>query len=186
MEIDKNLVENWVRPIALGRKNYLFAGYACGCRQCSHDLLSAHVLANSMRVHPQEWLMDILRRVETTPAEELHTLLPHLWKATRQEEQQVATRQGSMASPAYLRDPKLSPGSRQKKQEAHGSPSDPHSTGQRESQFGDVPGTHSTYLPSESLIPSQNMPQEGTNPGQGRMPKYSGKTGLFGRLLLAS
>ncbi len=33
--------------------------------------------------------MEILKSVETTPDEELHTLLPYHWKATRQEKKQV-------------------------------------------------------------------------------------------------
>ena len=88
VEIDNNLVENRVRPIALGRKNYLFAGSHAAAANAAtiYSLLSTCQLHE---VHPQEWLMDILRRVETTPDEELHTLLPHHWKATRQEEQQV-------------------------------------------------------------------------------------------------
>ncbi len=88
VEIDNNLVENRVRPIALGRKNYLFAGSHAAAANAAtiYSLLSTCQLHE---VHPQEWLMEILKRVETTPDEELHTLLPHHWKATRQEEKQV-------------------------------------------------------------------------------------------------
>ena len=35
LEIDNNLVENAIRPVALGRKNYLFAGSHGGARQAA-------------------------------------------------------------------------------------------------------------------------------------------------------
>ena len=88
VEIDNNLVENRVRPIALGRKNYLFAGSHAAAANAA-TIYSLLEICQLHEVHPQEWLMEILTRVETTPDEELHTLLPHHWKATRQEEKQV-------------------------------------------------------------------------------------------------
>ncbi len=83
VEIDTNLVENRVRPIALGRKNYLFAG--------SHDAAQRAAILYSLlntctlhEVNPQEWLVDVLKRIHTIAEEQRSTLLPQHWKATQQ------------------------------------------------------------------------------------------------------
>lgn len=75
LEIDNNLVENAIRPIALGRKNYLFAG--------SHDGAIAIAMYQSMigtcklnGIDPRTWLLYVLKRIRATPQSELHTLLP--------------------------------------------------------------------------------------------------------------
>jgi len=78
IEIDNNLVENAIRPIALGRKNYLFAG--------SHDAAQRAAVIYSLvatckkhEVNPQQWLSDVLRRIPTHPHKQIDELLPHLW-----------------------------------------------------------------------------------------------------------
>jgi transposase len=78
IEIDNNLVENAIRPIALGRKNYLFAG--------SHDAAKRaaviySVLATCKRngINPQNWLADVLERIPTHPQKQIDELLPHRW-----------------------------------------------------------------------------------------------------------
>ncbi len=83
VEIDTNLVENRVRPIALGRKNYLFAG--------SHDAAQRAAILDSLlntctlhEVNPREWLVDVLKRIHTMAEEERSTLLPQHWKAPQQ------------------------------------------------------------------------------------------------------
>ena len=83
VEIDTNLVENRVRPIALGRKNYLFAG--------SHDAAQRTAILDSLlhtctlhEVNPREWLVDVLKRIHTMAEEERATLLPQHWKAPQQ------------------------------------------------------------------------------------------------------
>ena len=80
MEIDDNRIENSIRSIALGRKNYLFAG--------SHDAAQRAAVIYSLsgtckqhNVNPEAWLSDVLRRIPTHPQEELHELLPHRWQA---------------------------------------------------------------------------------------------------------
>jgi len=79
LEIDNNLVENTIRPIALGRKNYLFAG--------SHDAAQRAAVIYSLlatckkhEVNPQIWLTDVLTRIPTHPAKNVSELLPHHWK----------------------------------------------------------------------------------------------------------
>ena len=75
LEIDNNLIENAIRPLALGRKNYLFAG--------SHDAAVNIAMYRSFfatcRLHDVDaarWLLYVLTHIRSTPAEQYHTLLP--------------------------------------------------------------------------------------------------------------
>lgn len=79
VEIDNNLIENAIRPIALGRKNYLFAG--------SHDAAQRAAVIYSLlatckkhEINPYDWLRDVLSRIPTHPHKRLDELLPHIWK----------------------------------------------------------------------------------------------------------
>ena len=75
LPIDNNLAENAVRPIALGRKNWLFAGSeAAGQRQAVITSLLATAKANGL--DPARWLKDTLDRFPATKHKDLHTLLP--------------------------------------------------------------------------------------------------------------
>src|SRR4051812_19204364 len=71
-----------IRPIALGRKNSLFAGSDGGAH---HWALVASLLATAKlnEVEPQAWLTDVLERMVSgrTKATELEQLLPWTWKA---------------------------------------------------------------------------------------------------------
>ena len=82
VEIDNNLIENRVRPIALRRKNYLFAGSHAAAQRTAilYSLLNTCALHG---VNPMEWLVDVLRRIPTTATEDLSTLLPHHWNAAQ-------------------------------------------------------------------------------------------------------
>ena len=77
--LDNNLIENQMRPIALGRKNWLFAG--------SHDgAMRAAIffsLINSCRmnsVNTWEYFTDVLPRLASVASEDLPRLLPHAWQ----------------------------------------------------------------------------------------------------------
>jgi len=79
LEIDNNLVENAIRPTVIGRKNYMFAG--------SHDGASRSAMIYSFfgsckmnNINPQEWLADVLLKINDTKQSQLHTLLPNFWK----------------------------------------------------------------------------------------------------------
>lgn len=86
LEIDNNLVENSVRPIALGRKNYLFAGsHASAQRAAMAYSLLATCKANG--VNPFDWLKDVLERLPSHPINKVHELLPHNWKPRAAREQ---------------------------------------------------------------------------------------------------
>lgn len=78
--IDNNPVENAIRPIALGRKNWLFAGSErAGERAAAIISLLATAKANGH--NPHAWLSDVLTRLPTTKDRDIDTLLPHTWRA---------------------------------------------------------------------------------------------------------
>jgi transposase len=81
VEMDSNVVERAIRPVALGRKNALFAGSDGGAR---HRAIAMTLIetAKLKGVDPQAWLMDLLERIASgrTKATELDTLLPWNWK----------------------------------------------------------------------------------------------------------
>ncbi len=79
VELDNNVIENALRPLALGRKNYLFAG--------SHDAAQRAAVVYSLLgtcklhgVNPQQWLTDVFQRIPTHPAKRVTELLPHHWQ----------------------------------------------------------------------------------------------------------
>lgn len=79
LEIDNNLAENLIRPVALGRKNYLFAGSHAGAKRAAivYSLLGSCKL---QEINPYEYLMDILQRLPMQPVNRLTELLPPMWK----------------------------------------------------------------------------------------------------------
>src|SRR5918995_508644 len=86
IELDTNVIERAIRPIALGRKNALFAGSDGGAR---HWAIVASLVATAKLngVEPLAWLTDVLERMVSgrTKAHELERLLPWSWKAKRLE-----------------------------------------------------------------------------------------------------
>jgi transposase len=82
LELDTNVIERAIRPIALGRKNALFAGSDGGAR---HWAIVASLVASAKLngVEPLAWLTDVLERMVSgqTKAHELEQLLPWAWKA---------------------------------------------------------------------------------------------------------
>jgi len=84
LELDTNTVERAMRPIALGRKNSMFAGADSGGR---HWAIVATLIqtAKLNHVEPLAWLTDVLERIVTgrTKQNELATLLPWNWKADK-------------------------------------------------------------------------------------------------------
>ena len=77
VELDTNIVERAIRPIALGRKNALFAGSDGGAR---HWAIVASLVATAKLngVEPLAWLTDVLERMVSgrTKVHELGHLLP--------------------------------------------------------------------------------------------------------------
>ena len=84
LELDTNTVERAMRPVALGRKNALFAGSDSGGR---HWAIIATLIQSAKLndVDPLAWLTDVLERIVSgrTKRHELDTLLPWNWKAAK-------------------------------------------------------------------------------------------------------
>lgn len=83
LHIDNNLTENSIRPLALGRKNYLFAGSHQGGQRAAM-MYSFFASCKYHNVNPLEWLTDILNRISDYPVNQLEDLLPHKWKSSPQ------------------------------------------------------------------------------------------------------
>ena len=78
--MENNTAERAVRPLAIGRKNWLFAGSKDG-GQAAAGMYSLLQSCRNLGVNPREYLTDVLRNMPYTTADELHTLLPQNWKA---------------------------------------------------------------------------------------------------------
>jgi len=75
LQIDNNLVENSIRPVALGRKNYLFAG----SHERAQDAAMLYSLFATCRLHninPEHWLTHLFENINSTSKQQLHLLLP--------------------------------------------------------------------------------------------------------------
>jgi transposase len=79
LNIDNNPVENVIRPVAIGRKNYLFAGSheAAGRAAMVYSLFATCRLNN---INPYDWLKDILQRMHLYTTHNIAELLPQNWK----------------------------------------------------------------------------------------------------------
>jgi len=73
--IDNNLIENKIRPLALGRKNYLFAGSHQAAQRAAM-IYSFIATCQVKGVNPYEWLTATLEHIADTKRSKLHTLLP--------------------------------------------------------------------------------------------------------------
>lgn len=85
VEVDSNVVEREIRPIALGRRNALFSGSPRGAEAWA--ILAS--IINTAKLHdldPQTYLADVLEKVVSgqTKVNALHELLPWKWKAAQQ------------------------------------------------------------------------------------------------------
>ena len=79
--LDNNMIEQEMRPIAIGRKNYLFAGSHEGARRAA-IIYSLFATARLNKVNPQLWLNDVLKTMRAHPVSRVYELLPHNWKAS--------------------------------------------------------------------------------------------------------
>jgi transposase len=75
-----NVSERNLRLIALGRKNFLFVGNdeAGESLAINQSLVSSCILNG---IDPEQYLTDVLIRIQTHPQSRIDELLPHLWKA---------------------------------------------------------------------------------------------------------
>ncbi len=81
LPIDNNHIENRIRPVALGRSNWLFAG-SLRAGQRAATIMSLVQSAKLNGHDPYRYLKDILERLPTHPASRIDELLPHRWQPT--------------------------------------------------------------------------------------------------------
>ena len=82
IELDNNPVERAIRPVALGRKNHLFAGSDGGAERWA-TVCSLIATARLNDVEPYVYLKDVLlRMVDGHPMSRLDDLLPWHWSPT--------------------------------------------------------------------------------------------------------
>jgi transposase len=79
LAIDNNASENALRRVAIGRKNWLFAGSDNGGRTAA-TLFSLIATCQRHRVEPMDYLRDVLNRIADTPVSQLPDLLPNCWQ----------------------------------------------------------------------------------------------------------
>jgi hypothetical protein len=78
LPIDNNWVENRIRPIALGRNNWLFAGSPRAGRRAA-VIMSLTQSARLNGHDPYAYLRDVLERLPLTPEHRREELLTHYW-----------------------------------------------------------------------------------------------------------
>jgi len=74
-ELDNNLIENKIRPLALGRKNYLFAGSHAAAERIAM-MYSFFGSCNAQEINQYEWLKTTLEQIPDTKLSGLEKLLP--------------------------------------------------------------------------------------------------------------
>lgn len=77
--LHNNSCENAIRPVAVGRKNWLFAGSERGGRAAA-TIYSLIESCRRVDVDPFLYLRDVLARVCTHPSGRVHELVPAVWK----------------------------------------------------------------------------------------------------------
>ena len=80
LDPDNNLDEYAIRPVAIGQKNFMFAG--------SHDLAQHSAMfysllgtCKALAIEPFAWLSDVLRSIPTHPIHRIKELLPQYYEA---------------------------------------------------------------------------------------------------------
>jgi transposase len=81
--LDNNVAERAVRPLAIGRKNWLFFG-SPDSGEAGTILLSFVQTCRGLGINPREYLEDVFRRLMSHSAQKLEELLPDQWLLKRQ------------------------------------------------------------------------------------------------------
>ncbi len=84
LKIDNNGADQALRPIVLGRKNWLFAGSEAAARRTA-ILCSLVQTCKQLQLDPFVYLRDVIKRVSTYPARLVLQLTPREWKRLRQD-----------------------------------------------------------------------------------------------------
>jgi len=78
-DIDNNAAERSIRPLALGRKNYLFAGSDSGGERAA-SIYSLIETAKLNSLNPEAYLTNVIARIADHPSKRIDQLLPWNWK----------------------------------------------------------------------------------------------------------
>lgn len=84
LEIDNNRIENAIRPVALGRKNWLFAGSHDGAQRMA-ILYTIFGTCKMNDINPYEYMKDLLDRIVDYPNNKIKDLTPVQWKKLKEE-----------------------------------------------------------------------------------------------------
>ena len=84
LKVDNNGAEQAMRPIALGRKNWLFAGSEAAAHRTA-ILCSLVQTCKHLQINPFVYLRDVIERISTHPARLVLELTPREWKRLRQD-----------------------------------------------------------------------------------------------------
>ncbi len=79
LDLDNGACERALKPVALGRRNWLFAGSDRG-GQTAAVLMSLCTTCKDLGIDPQAYLRDVLDRISTHPARRIEELLPDWWR----------------------------------------------------------------------------------------------------------
>jgi len=83
-KLDNNVAERAVRPLAIGRKNWLFFGSPDGA-EAGAVLFSLVQTCRGLGINPREYLEDVMRRIMSHSNQKLHELLPDEWASRRSQ-----------------------------------------------------------------------------------------------------
>jgi transposase len=80
--LDNNVAERAIRPLAIGRKNWMFVGSEESGKSAA-VLLSLIQTCRGLDINPREYLEDVMRRIMTHSNQKLQELLPDQWAKNR-------------------------------------------------------------------------------------------------------
>ena len=86
LEIDNNLVENAIRPTALGKKNWLFVGHP-DAGERGAIIYTVLQCCKRRGINPREYLHDVLSRIPAMTNQQTRSLTPANWLAARAKSQ---------------------------------------------------------------------------------------------------
>lgn len=81
--LDNNVAERAIRPVAIGRKNWLFFGSVKG-GEAGAAILSLVQTCRGIGINPREYLEDVLKRLMSHNSQKLYELLPDQWRLNKQ------------------------------------------------------------------------------------------------------
>ena len=83
LEIDNNGAERGIKPIVIGRKNWMHIGSEAAAKRTA-VLLTLVNTCKAYHINPFEYLRDVIERVSTHPMSRIAELTPRIWKQLRQ------------------------------------------------------------------------------------------------------